>query len=233
MTDPTGTAEAWKPYATSGGKPIIASWMGGVDVAAGEAILNRANIPTFAYPDAAARAFNYMWRYSYNLKGIYETPALTAGGITSADRAKVDKILRTTRKSGRTILTEAESKQVLAAYGIPTVETRIAKSDEEAVKLAAEIGFPVVLKLYSETITHKTDVGGVKLNLANAAAVRKAFHEIETSVCEKAGAKDFQGVTVQPMIKLDGYELILGSSVDAQFGPVLLFGLGGQLNRKS
>ncbi len=84
MTDPTGTAEALKPYAGSGGKPIIASWMGGVDVAAGEAILNHANIPTFAYSDAAARTINYMWRYSYNLHGIYETPALTEGTITTA-----------------------------------------------------------------------------------------------------------------------------------------------------
>ncbi len=97
------------------------------------------------------------------------------------------------------------------------------------MKIATEIGYPIVLKLYSETITHKTDVGGVKLNLANAAAVRKAFREIAKSVAEKASAKDFQGVTVQPMIELDGYELILGSSVDPQFGPVLLFGLGGQL----
>src|SRR5208337_4748246 len=90
-------------------------------------------------------------------------------------------------------------------------------------------GYPVVLKLYSETITHKTDVGGVRLNLGDAQAVREAFGKIQSSVAEKAGAQHFQGVAVQPMVRLDGYELIIGSSLDSQFGPVLLFGTGGQL----
>jgi acetyltransferase len=98
------------------------------------------------------------------------------------------------------------------------------------VKVAKEIGFPIVLKLYSETITHKTDVGGVQLNLKDEADVRRAFNDIKTAVTEKKGAQHFQGVTVQKMIKLtDGYEIILGSSIDPQFGPVLLFGMGGQL----
>ncbi len=98
------------------------------------------------------------------------------------------------------------------------------------MKAADEIGYPIVLKLYSETITHKTDVGGVQLNLGNAEAVAKAFDAIQHSVTEKVGAQHFQGVTVQPMIKLkDAYELIIGSSLDPQFGPVLLFGTGGQL----
>src|SRR6185312_11040911 len=94
---------------------------------------------------------------------------------------------------------------------------------------AGEIGYPVVLKLHSETITHKTDVGGVQLNLLDAEAVRKAFRVIETGVREKKGAGHFLGVSVQPMVKHEGYELILGSSIDPQFGPVLLFGSGGQL----
>src|SRR5581483_4682157 len=114
-------------------------------------------------------------------------------------------------------------------YGIPTVPTLIAGSEQEAVQRAQQIGFPVVLKLLSETITHKTDVGGVKLELRDPDAVRAAYHSIAASVAEKARAADFLGVTVQPMLKADGYELILGSSVDAQFGPVLLFGTGGQL----
>jgi acetyltransferase len=95
--------------------------------------------------------------------------------------------------------------------------------------LPRRLGFPIVLKVYSETITHKTDVGGVKLNLRDEAAVRSAYRAIESSVAEKVGADQFSGVTVQPMVKLDGYELILGSSVDPQFGPVILFGSGGQL----
>jgi len=109
------------------------------------------------------------------------------------------------------------------------VETRIAKSKKEAVKAADAIGYPVVLKIHSETITHKTDVGGVQLDLADAEAVQKAYTSIEKSVAEKVGAEHFLGVTVQPMAKIEGYELILGSSIDPQFGPVLLFGLGGQL----
>jgi acetyltransferase len=118
MTDPTQIAEELKPLAKQEGKPLLASWMGGVDVAAGEAILNRANIPTFPYPDTAARAFNYMWQYSYNLRGLYETPALAEDSPDwTPDRALVAQIVQTSRDHGRTILTESESKQVLAAYG--------------------------------------------------------------------------------------------------------------------
>ncbi|MGZ5538176.1 MAG: GNAT family N-acetyltransferase, partial [Chthoniobacterales bacterium] len=127
--------------------------------------------------------------------------------------------------AGRTLLTEPESKELLTAYGIPVTPTEVAKSADEAVAKAKKFGGAVVLKLYSETITHKTDVGGVKLNLRGEAAVRAAFSEIESGL----RAEDFLGVVVQPMIARDGYELILGSSVDAQLGPVLLFGAGGQL----
>ena len=229
MTDPTQTAEALKMYAKIEGKPVLASWMGGPMVTAGENILNRANIPTFAYPDTAARMFMNMWRYAYNLKGIYETPLPTDTVGAGPDRERAKEIIESVRKEGRTILTEFESKQLLASYGIPTVDTRIARTEDEAVKTAGEIGYPVVLKLYSETITHKTDVGGVQLNLRDADAVKRAYNLIGTSVAEKVGAEHFLGVTVQPMIKLDGYEIILGSSIDPQFGPVLLFGTGGQL----
>jgi acetyltransferase len=110
------------------------------------------------------------------------------------------------------------------------VETRIAHSEEEAVQDAGEIGYPVVLKLYSETVTHKTDVGGVALDLKSEEDVRRAYRRVERSVVDKAGIGDFDGVTVQPMISPEnGYELIIGSSIDPQFGPVLLFGSGGQL----
>ena len=110
------------------------------------------------------------------------------------------------------------------------MRTLVAATLEEAVSQADHIGYPVVLKLYSETITHKTDVGGVQLNLGDREAVERAWRRIQASVTEKVGARHCQGVTVQPMIKSgDGYELIVGSSLDAQFGPVLLFGTGGQL----
>jgi acetyltransferase len=230
MTDSTATAEELKPFAHIEGKPIIASWMGVGQVEAGENILNAANIPTFKYPDRAARAFYYMWRYSENLRALYETPSLPAlNGQGYIDREVAEKIINEVRSADRTILTEFESKKLLAAYGIPTVETHIAETENDAVKTAARLGFPVVLKLYSKTITHKTDVGGVQLNLRTASAVRRAWKTIESSVTKKVGAEHFQGVTVQPMIRLEGYELIVGSSVDPQFGPVLLFGTGGQL----
>ena len=229
MTHPTQIAEKLKPYAKGLGKPVLASWMGGAEVAAGEQILNQAGIPTFQFPDSAVRAFNYMWRYAYNLKGIYETPSLPQHADAALQRGRAEGILREVRQSGRTILTEFESKQLLRCYDIPTVETRIAVNEAEALATAEEMGYPVVLKLYSLTITHKTDVGGVQLNLRDSQAVKTAFEAIKQSVAEKAGAEHFQGVTVQPMVKLDGYELIIGSSLDPQFGPVILFGMGGQL----
>lgn len=211
-------------------KPLLASWMGGERVAAGEDILNRAGIPTFPSPDVAARIFANMWRYSYSLQGLYETPQEaedTRNG--QAERNRAHKMLQRIRKSGRELLTEYESKEILSAYGIPTVPTVVAATEADAVKAAGKIGYPVVVKLHSQTLTHKTDVDGVKLNLPNAQAVKKAFKAIAASVKEKAGAKHFQGVTVQPMVLSEGYELIVGSSVDHDFGPVLLFGAGGQL----
>jgi len=230
MTDTTQTAEALRPLARIEGKPILASWMGGAQVAAGEAILNQASIPTFAYPDAAARVFNYMWRYADNLRALYETPSLPAPGEAQApDEAAAAAIVEGVRRAGRTLLTEVESKRLLAAYGIPTVETRVAASADEAAAHARAIGFPVAVKLHSETVTHKTDVGGVRLGLPDEDAVRRAWRDIEASVTAARGREHFLGVSVQPMIPREGDELIVGSSVDAQFGPVLLFGAGGTL----
>lgn len=213
-----------------GGDPLLASWMGGSEVEAGKAILNQVSIPTFECPDTAARAFAYMWRYSEDLRSLYETPSLSSEAEElSASRSKVETIIARGRKSGRPFLSEVEINQNFLACGIPTLETRIAVSEEEAVRSAKSTGFPVALKLHSETITHKSDVGGVKLNLRNASAVRRAFREIKRSVAEKAGPQHFLGVTVKEMVDEGGYELILGSSFDPQFGPVLLFGAGGTL----
>lgn len=229
MTDPTATAEkVVETWRRSGSRqPILASWMGGAGVDAGEHILNQAGIPTYRYPDQAARVFSHLWRFSDNLKALYETPTLPPARAVERDR--VHQILSQARQQGRTLLTEVESKEILAAYGIPVVPTRVAESPEAAVEAAEAMGYPVVVKLYSHTLTHKTDVGGVQLNLPDAEAVRRAFGQILRNVSEKAGPEHFQGVTVQPMVDTDGYELILGSSQDPQFGPVLLFGSGGQL----
>ena len=226
MTDPTATAEKIKTFAHLD-KPILASWMGADSVQKGDAILSSSGIPTFEYPDMACQTFASMWRYSYNLKGIYEVPTLPSEFLVK--EAQVEKIIQTALQEKRTILDEYESKKILEAYHIPTVPTEVAKNAEEAVAIAKKMPFPLVLKLYSRTITHKTDVGGVKLNLHTLDEVKKAYEEIFASVKKLAGEEHFQGVTVQPMIRLEGYELILGSTVDEQFGPVLLFGSGGQL----
>jgi acetyltransferase len=229
MTDPTRTAEALRPYAHQPGKPVLASWMGGPDVQAGVDILNRIGIPTFDYPDTAARAFLHMWRYSDNLRALFETPVLPASAQRASARETAAAIIQRARGAGRALLTEVESKAVLAAYGIPTVPTEVASSEADAVAAAEAIGYPVVVKLHSETITHKSDVGGVRLDLRDEQEVRQAFAGIAAAVAERTGKEHFLGVTVQPMVRRDGYELIMGSSLDAQFGPVLLFGAGGIL----
>jgi acetyltransferase len=227
VSDPLQIAQKVAPFAHLGGKPILASWMGGARATEGEAVLNKAGIPTFPFPDSAVRAFHYMWRYSYNLNALYETPTLADNN--DGDAAKVTNLIEAARRSGRELLTEHESKVLLEAYSIPTAETRLAHSVEEAVEIAEEIGFPVVLKLHSFTITHKSETGGVQLNLRDEAEVRRAFGNIRTAVWSNAPEEHFEGVTVQPMIRSDGYELIVGSMVDPQFGPVLLFGTGGRL----
>lgn len=230
MTDPTGCAESLRQYASIKDKPLIASWMGGSSVKEGMRLLNQTNIPTFAYPDDAASSFAKMWSYSSNLSSLYETPTLSDEDQSSKEpRHDVAvKIIDEVSRSGRELLTEEESKRLLQAYGIPTVVTLIAHTEEEAIQKAHEIGYPCVLKLLSKKITHKTDVGGVKLNLKDADGVRKAFEEIRSGA-EKAEPGAFEGVTVQKMVKHTGFELILGSMSDPQFGPIVLFGTGGEL----
>jgi len=229
MTDVLGTAKCLIPYADIG-KPLLASWMGGEVVEEGMEVLSNAKIPTFVYPDSASKTFADMWRQNYALQMLYETPEIREDLTDLHNRIeKTEAIIQKALKEGRELLTEEESKQVLLAYSIPTVLTIVATSSEDAAKAADDMDYPVVLKLHSETITHKSDVGGVILNLKDRGSVEKAFDQIKASVSEKVGAEHFLGVTVQKMISLDGYEIILGSSLDPQFGPVILFGTGGQL----
>jgi acetyltransferase len=225
MTVPEEAAGLVRKAAESIKKPLLASWMGGSRMQLAANVLNEARIPTFEYPDAAARSFAYMWRYSSNLQALYETPVF-AGDLPKDGPRRVAEIISEAVAKDRTVLTEHESKQVLEAYELPVTISKLCASTEEAIAAAEAIGYPVVLKLNSDKVTHKSDRGGVHLNLKDATAVRSAFAQIE-----KAFASDnsFQGVTVQPMVRTSGYELILGSSTDPQFGPVLIFGLGGQL----
>jgi acetyltransferase len=229
MTEATATARSLADWKRPPGKPLLASWMGGDSVQAGRDILNAAGIPVFDSPETAARAFSLMWRYSENQRALYETPALDATAHDEASaRAKAEGLVQTARQTNRVLLTEAEAKQVLADYGIPVVQTRVAASVEEAVQHAVDIGFPVAVKLHSHTITHKSDVGGVQLHITDVESVRHAWQTIQANVLKRVGPDGFQGVTVQPMLPPKGFELILGSITDAQFGPVLMFGSGGR-----
>jgi acetyltransferase len=227
ISDPVDIAKTIAPFAALKNKPVLASWMGGQKAGEGEAVLNSAGIPTFQFPDSAVRAFHYLWRYSYNLRALYETPATTGDNTDAAERAA--RLIEKVHQNGRSLLTELESKQLLAFYGIPTVETHLASTEDEAVSAANALGYPVALKLNSYTVTHKTEVGGVRLSLNDALAVRAAYSDIQERVVAKLGREHFNGVTVQQMAIAEGYELIVGSSIDPQFGPVLLFGTGGQL----
>ena len=230
LTEPTKTAERLREYAHKWSyKPVLASWMGAAKVAAGRKLLSEAGIPTFYYPDTAARIFNYMWRYAYNLRGLYETPALADAAAQVASDAAASAIIQAARSQGRTLLDEIESKKVLAAYGIPTVETLPAQSADEAVRHAEALGYPVVVKLRSRSITHKSEVDGVRLDLRGARDVRAAFESIRSRLEDLGRLEAFDGVAVQPMIRKQGFELIVGSALDPQFGPVILFGTGGLL----
>jgi acetyltransferase len=170
-----------------------------------------------------------MWRYAYNLNGLYETPALADAAAEVESDAAASAIIAAARSEGRTLLDEIESKKVLAAYGIPTVETLAAQTPDEAVRHAESLGFPVVVKLRSRTITHKSEVDGVRLDLRSAREVRAAFEGIRSKLEELGRLDAFDGVAVQPMIRKQGFELIVGSALDPQFGPVILFGTGGVL----
>jgi acetyltransferase len=226
MTNPTEVAEKTAAAVAGVDKPVLCSWMGGAAVRDGRRLLNTAGLPTHDYPDAAARAFVLMWERRRRLEWLAETNALAAnaGDRPAVPAAALERIGRA-GAAGRTLLSETEAKSVLQAWGIPVVETRLATTEEEAVQHAEDLGYPVVVKLHSATITHKSDVGGVKLNLATAEAVRVAWREI----AEAVAATDFGGVSVQRMVRPGGWELIVGMTTDPQFGPVLLFGAGGTL----
>ncbi len=227
MTDPTEVAARVSEFKAGYPKPLLASWMGGSSVEQGLILLNRSGVSTFSFPDSAAQAFNYMWQYSRNLLSLYETPAATLEE-TDSTQAPVTEMLAEVRRKGRSLLTELESKRILALYGFSTPPIEHAATADQAVHAAEAMGFPVVLKVHSETITHKARVGGVRLKLNSTEEVRAAFEDIRQAVSRNAGPEHFLGVTVQPMVETEGYEIIAGSTIDAQFGPVLLFGTGGR-----
>jgi acetyltransferase len=228
MTNPSETARQLATLDTPDDKPVLACWMGGEEVRSGQRFLNRAGIPTFAAPEVGIKAFLHMVQYRRNQEQLYERPE-SSPEDSSPDLPRVHAIVAAARKARRTLLTEIEAKALLSAYGIPVTPTAGARTADQAVTAALRIGYPVVLKLLSETITHKSDIGGVQLNLRDDQAVRQAFATIQNNLAQRHPEVPFEGVTVQPMIRDKAHELIIGSTVDVQFGPVILFGAGGIL----
>jgi len=228
VTDPVSIAETIvnlvRTKKTS--KTILTSFMGYEDVEEANRILNRNNIPTYFTPEQAVKTYLYMYQYKRNLELLYETPEELPVDAAPPKRPLL-VMMRNAAKENREILTELEAKQLLEYYGIPTVKSLLAENADEAAAMASQVGYPVVLKVLSPDITHKTDAGGVVLNITSEEEVRKTFNEIVRRAKEyKPGAKII-GVTVQPMVKKMGYEVILGAKKDPLFGPIIVFGMGG------
>jgi acetyltransferase len=207
--------------------PVLTCWLG--DGAAAEARLLFAGkkIPSYDTPEQGIQAFGHLCRYRRNQQLLMETPP-DVSNLISIDKAKGDAIIDGALEDGRTVLTEPEATGILSAYGIPTVASIIARDAQEAATAAEELGFPVVLKILSRDISHKSDVGGVRLNLNSADAVLQAAADMLAAVRRAAGDARIDGFNVQRMIRRrDAHELIAGVAEDSVFGPVILFGEGG------
>ena len=207
-------------------KPIITSFMGEASVIHARQILNTNNIPTYDTPDAAVESYMYLYHYQRHLEQLYETPE-ELNIKTPAHKETIKKILDAAEKEKRDLLSEMESKTFLELYGIKTTKPHVAETEDKAAQLAEKIGYPVVMKIHSPQITHKSDIGGVVLDLRCKEDVKKTFKEMIKRAKEKAPDAKILGVTIQKMIKTHGYELIMGSKKDPVFGSVILFGLGG------
>jgi acetyltransferase len=227
MTDPTGAARAVGEVAARSHKPVLAVWMGGKSVRSGIELLNRAGVPTYNTPDHAVRSFMHLISYAKNLETLYETPRGLPVKFT-VDRAAARRRFHALAASGQTVLSEDASKELLDAYGVPSAMPVRARTADEAVAVAGSIGYPVVLKIASPDITHKTDVGGVALDLVDASQVTSAFERLTRTAQERRPEAHIEGVTVERMVAApDGVELILGAKQDPVFGAVILVGAGG------
>ena len=227
-TRPTETAELLGVLAAKTAKPILAAWLGGAKVRKGIQALNQAGLPTHSSPEHAVRAFMHLVTYARNLKILYETPRDIPVNFP-LDRRKLRDELNSLVIGEQGFLTDYQSKMLLQAYGIPVCATREAYSAKQAVRVTRQIGTPVALKvLCSPQVAHKTDVGGVALNLRNAAEVRRAYKYIVESVRNHRPDVQVNGVTVQEMLpNHNGFEMILGTKKDPTFGAVIMIGMGG------
>lgn len=220
-------AAACAPVIARSQRNVLTCWLGGEGVARGRRIFGEAGIASYATPEEAVQAFLQMVEYRRNQEMLMEVPPSAPAGFSpDVDRARA--VVAGALAGGRGLLDEPESKNVLAAYGIPVVETRVAAGAEEAVHAAQELGYPVALKLLSPDVTHKSDVGGVVLDLATPDAVDAAARDIASRLKQARPGAKLAGFTVQQMIRRPGaQELIVGAASDAIFGPVILFGHGG------
>ncbi len=210
----------------SSGKTILASFMGHGVVEEANRIFNENNIPTYSTPEQAIKTYQYMYQYRRNLELQYETPEELPVNAVPPKRPLM-VIMRNAAAENREVMNEAEAKTFLEYYGLPVVKTRVAKTEDEAVSLASQIGYPVVLKILSPQIIHKTDAGGVVLDLNSESEVRNAFKRIIKTAKDHDPTVGILGVTVQQMMKKQGYEIIIGAKADPLFGPMILFGMGG------
>ena len=225
VSQPLETAKAVVEAVRNSGKPVLVSWMGESFVEPARQYFAKNGIPSYKTPEEAIRVFHYLYSYSANRSLLYETPKEIPLKVRK-DSALIKRIFDSYRKSKNAILSENDSKRVLAQYGIPVNKTVIARNEKDAVSAAKRIGFPVAMKVSSRKITHKSDVGGIELNLLTESAVRKAFKNLKRRVRERTG-QPIEGVSIQSMVKPTGPELIIGASRDPIFGSVILFGAGG------
>lgn len=226
LTDPNIIAKTLIDTIKKKTFPIFASWMGGKSMENAVSLLNQAGIPTYETPERAVRSFLYMVEYSRNQEMLRQIPPKFPQNL-QFDRDNTCRLMDEfiTKESG--FLTEIESKKLLASYGIPVNMTEIATSEEDAVAKAKWITYPLVMKLLSPDITHKTEANGVHLDLRNEYDVRKAYQAIMDGARAYNPNARIEGVTVQSYIRNPDYELLIGAKRDENFGPVILFGMGG------
>ncbi|MBN1386827.1 MAG: bifunctional acetate--CoA ligase family protein/GNAT family N-acetyltransferase [Bacteroidales bacterium] len=227
MTNVTAAAKAIGELQATTKKPILASWLGGEQMKEGVRILNDNQVATYATPEQAVRAFMTLVEYARNLKILYETPRDIPLEF-SFNRDEIRNIFSPVLGEKSGTLSEKKSKELLSAYGIPVSMPCIAKSPEEAINISKEIGYPVVFKIMSPDITHKSDSGGVILNIRNESQAESAYSQIIDNIRKSEPGANFEGITVQPMIDMSGsIEMILGIKSDPVFGTVILAGAGG------
>jgi acetyltransferase len=228
VTDPTGVARAIIPEVKGQAKPVFAVWMGGEEVAAGIKILNDAGLPTFETPEEAVDTFVEMYSYSRHLELLQDTPPRLPREL-NVNSKQAGAFLVQCLERQASVLTELESKAILSAYGIPVNPTVAASAAADAVKAAQDLGYPVVLKINSPDITHKSEVGGVRFDLRSDREVMAAYEEMLTAARDRFPEAQILGVTVQTQEDRPDCELIIGSKRDPDFGPLILFGQGGVL----